>query len=436
MRHVPQLVSETQAKTHLSDMEVEPQAMPFSDEVRFAYYRFGRKWTTWALLRAALTGYADLFTAFRAWREVMSVPRPAEPSALRAPEVNTRTRATENPESEGSVRMFIPPNPKAEISSPTSQPRVTVLIPTVDRYPYLRVLLDQLRRQTVSPLEIIIVNQTSKDRRADFAAEFADLPLKILLQETPGQCSSRNAGLQLAHGDYVLFVDDDDEVEPDLIARHLSTLAQFGAEVSCGVAEEAGAGALPEDFRLLRASDVFPTNNSLIRRDVLRRSGLFDLAYNRGQRADGDLGMRIHLAGALMVLNPAISVFHHHAPSGGLRKHKARTVTYAMSRSSLFSRVLASVSDIYLAGRYFPASHVREMLWQSMLGAFSIRGGAFKRISKVLITSIFLPHSLFTLRKRARLAREMASEFPQIPQLQSTALTRDLGPMSTAPCAS
>ena len=118
--------------------------------------------------------------------------------------------------------------------------------------------------------------------------------------------------------------------------------------MSSGVADEVGAGALPADFRLLRASDVFPTNNTMIRRDILGRSGLFDLAYNHRPRADGDLGIRNYLAGAFMILNPAISVLHHHAASGGLRKHKARTVTNAMSRKSIFQRVLTN------AGRDLP----------------------------------------------------------------------------------
>ncbi|MEJ7712205.1 MAG: hypothetical protein WKF84_20670 [Pyrinomonadaceae bacterium] len=58
---------------------------------------------------------------------------------------------------------------------------------------------------------------------------------------------------------------------------------------------------MPEAFTYLRASDT-PTNNTLIRKDVLSKSGLFDLAYDRGQRADGDLGMRIYLSGAVMIL--------------------------------------------------------------------------------------------------------------------------------------
>src|SRR5262249_20725681 len=116
--------------------------------------------------------------------------------------------------------------------------RVTVLVPTVDRYSYLRTLLEQLRQQTIAPLEIIVVDQTAVERRdQSMLQEFRDLPLNWIFQDAPGQCTSRNAGLKLAKGDYVLFIDDDDEVEPDLIESHLKTLACFKSEVSSGVAD-------------------------------------------------------------------------------------------------------------------------------------------------------------------------------------------------------
>src|SRR5436190_2198533 len=135
------------------------------------------------------------------------------------------------------------PSPSSQLLSPNSHlpssgaaaPRVSVLIPTVDRYPYLRILLGQLRRQTVRPLEIIIIDQTAADRRQeDLFEEFGDLPLRVICQDQPGQCTSRNAGLQMACGDYILFIDDDDEVKPDLIELHLRTLVEFGVEVSSG----------------------------------------------------------------------------------------------------------------------------------------------------------------------------------------------------------
>jgi len=366
-------------------------SLPFEDELRFVYYRFGRFWVRWALMRAVMSHYVSLGEALRAWWKVRKELRPPEPAPYIRPLSDT-------------------PIP--------SEPKVSVLIPTLDRYPYLRTLLNQLRQQTVKPLEIIIVDQTPMERReTSLAEEFNDLPLRIIYRDQPGQCSSRNEGLCQARGDFILFLDDDEEVPPTLIEDHLRTLMRFQAEVSSGVADEVGAGPLPEAFTYLRVSDVFPTNNTLIRKDVLYRSGLFDLAYERGQRADGDLGMRVYLSGALMVLNPEIRILHHHAPRGGLRSHKARVITYASSRKYITHRHLPSVTEIYLAKRYFNHRQVREELWLRALGTLSLRGPWWKRLLKVIVGILLLPNTWCKIRSHYLLAAEMFKEFPKIPVL-------------------
>ncbi len=129
------------------------------------------------------------------------------------------------------------------------------------------------------------------------------------------------------------------------------------------------------------------------------RSGLFDLAYEHGARADGDLGMRVYLSGALMVLEPAASVLHHHAPGGGLRAHKARVVTYTSSRSRLAQRRLASSTEIYLSRRYFSQRQVREWLWLNVLGTFSLHGSLGKGVAKAAISFVLLPDTFLKLRR-------------------------------------
>jgi glycosyltransferase involved in cell wall biosynthesis len=293
--------------------------------------------------------------------------------------------------------------------------RVTVLIPTIERYPYLRPLLEQLRVQTHRPAEIVIIDQTpAAVRDSRLAQDFADLPIKLLVQEEPGQCRSRNAGLRASTGDFILFIDDDDEVQPTLIADHLAALARHRSDASCGVADEVDAGPLPKEFNLVRTSDTFPTNNAMVRRALLSRTGLFDMAYDRMPRADHDLGMRAYLSGAFMVLDPAIRVLHHHAPRGGLRTHKARVVTYAASREKLTVRHLPSPSEVYLAMRYHSPRRVREMLWQRALGTLSGRGSRWRRQAKRLIGAAQLPDTVRAIQDAEARARAMLRDFPQI----------------------
>lgn len=371
-----------------------PQAaLPYEDEIRFLRLRYGRFWTQWALFRAITSGEIKMPDFIRGWKHSRKISPASQPEPF-------------------------PRNDSETINKEISKTRVTVLIPTLERYSYLRNLLDQLRKQTLKPLEIIVVDQTAEVRR-DHSLEndFSDLPLKLIHLETAGQCSSRNTGLQRAIGDYILFLDDDVEVEPNLIEAHVQCLLEFSAEASSGVLREVGAGPLPEDFTFFRISDVFPTSNSLIPRSVLLQSGLFDLAYERGQRADGDLGMRIYQTGALMVLNPNISVLHHRAPRGGLREHKARVITYASSRQNLMHRQLPSNTEIYLARRYFSPKQVREMLWIRSFGTFAIEGSKTRKLLKFIISLLYLPHTLFRLYQTYQESTKMLQRFPQVPVL-------------------
>src|SRR6185436_15661225 len=101
-----------------------------------------------------------------------------------------------------------------------------------------------------------------------------------------------------------------------------------------------------------RVVDIFPVGN-LTRRTYFERAGLFDVAFDRGARADADVAMRGYLTGALMILEPRIRVAHWRAGRGGLRVHGARVVTRATSRAQLTHRHVPSHTELYLAMRYF-----------------------------------------------------------------------------------
>lgn len=386
IRHTPELLSRR--------IGLDEEGISLTDELLFIHLTQVRRMKYWALFRSMLTRYA-------------SVPRLVKAAKQAWSHMNHRYPA------------YSPSQVKLEnIDLEDYDYRVTVLIPTIDRYPYLRVVLDQLRDQTICPYEVIVIDQTHASRRDhDIVRDFSDLPLKLIYQDEPGQCTSRNTGLNISQGEHILFIDDDDEIAPDLIEKHLKNLQRFAASVSSGKADEIGALATDIIGRV-QLSSVFPTNNTLIIRTILSQSGLFDLAYNRGQSEDGDLGMRIYLSGALMIYNPQISVVHHRAPVGGLRTHKARVITRASSRTQLLHRRLPHVTECYQNLRYFDAAQVREAMWISAAGTFSIQGGAFRKVLKAIVALAMLPNTIWQLKQRHRAATQMLREYPQIPDLE------------------
>ncbi len=387
IRHVPALLP---AAAHLS----EQATLPLADDLRFIQQNYAKHQLLWTLGRVVLSGYAPPWAVIAGWRAIGGFG-------------SRMSQAT-------YAAATIAPDDVYDASA-----RVAVLIPTIDRYPYLRTLLAQLREQQHPPHQIVVIDQTPPEVR-DMAidTEFDDLPLIYLRQDEPGQCSSRNAGLARISSDYILFLDDDDEVQPDLIVRHLQNLHRHGAVVSNGGQDEPEGGPPPPNFRHTQVSSIFPTNNTLMQRDILAQTGLFDLAYNKGQQADGDLGMRVYHSGQLMVFEPTVRVFHHHAPRGGLRIHGARVVTRAMSRASLFRRRLPHVTELYLAKRYFSPRQLREYCWLVVRGTMVSHQGVGHRVLRLGAGLLMLPNTLLELRRRTQTAEAMLQDYPQIPQLQ------------------
>ncbi len=386
MRHCPDLVADSGNSP--------PVNLTLADELRFLNRHAVLIWRLYALTRAKLRGMATSLQLLRTIATVRRETYPRYPDHFVRPE---STNATIAPD-----------------------PRVSVLIPTVERYPYLRLLLSQLCVQTIRPYEIIIVDQTPSDvRDRHLAADFSDLPLRIIEMDEPGQCRSRNLGLQDAQGDYILFIDDDDEIPCDFIEAHLRNLIAYEVDVSSGTVYEPGNTGKAVQVDRKRMSDVFPTNNTLLRRAALKHSGLFDLAYDRLARADGDLGMRVYLSGNRMLLDESRPILHHHAPRGGLRMHKARVVTRAGRRNSLTQRNLMTASDFYLGYRYFRVDQVREMRLISLWATLTMSGSLWRRSLRFLISLCYFPDSLARLRKAEAQARKMLNTYPQIPKMKS-----------------
>ncbi len=98
---------------------------------------------------------------------------------------------------------------------------VSVIIPVYNTEDYLRQCLSSILNQDYKNIEIIIVNDGSTDKSIEICKEFATTDKGILIvdSENMGAASARNKGLEKASGDYVVFMDSDDWVEPEYVKR-------------------------------------------------------------------------------------------------------------------------------------------------------------------------------------------------------------------------
>ena len=94
-------------------------------------------------------------------------------------------------------------------------PKVSVIVPIYNVEKYLKKCLDSLESQTLKDIEIILVNDGSKDESGNIAKEWSDGKenIKYVEKENGGLSDARNFGLKYATGEYVAFLDSDDYVE-------------------------------------------------------------------------------------------------------------------------------------------------------------------------------------------------------------------------------
>ncbi|MDY5641403.1 MAG: glycosyltransferase family 2 protein, partial [Candidatus Faecousia sp.] len=97
-------------------------------------------------------------------------------------------------------------------------PKVSVVIPVYKVEPYLRRCVDSVLAQTLSDLEIILVDDGSPDHCPEICDEYAltHQNIQVIHKTNGGLASARNAGMRIAQGEYILFVDSDDWIDPEM----------------------------------------------------------------------------------------------------------------------------------------------------------------------------------------------------------------------------
>ena len=119
-----------------------------------------------------------------------------------------------------------------------SQDLISVIIPIYNVEQYLDRCIDSVKKQTYTNLEIILVDDGSPDNCGKMCDEYAedDKRIKVIHKENGGLSDARNAGIEIATGEYITFIDSDDYVSLDYVEYMYKLLKDAGAKLSiCGV---------------------------------------------------------------------------------------------------------------------------------------------------------------------------------------------------------
>lgn len=113
---------------------------------------------------------------------------------------------------------------------------ISVVIPVYNVENYLRHALESVCNQTYTNLEIIVINDGTQDRSLDIAQEFATRDSRIIIhsQKNAGLSMARNAGMALAHGEFIYFFDSDDLLHHSALERLMDSLIRTHADLAVG----------------------------------------------------------------------------------------------------------------------------------------------------------------------------------------------------------
>ena len=206
---------------------------------------------------------------------------------------------------------------------------VSAIITTHNRKPEMVVrAVKSVLRQTYKNIEIIIVDDSSPDfiQRKTVENSVCSLSDKIVYIKNDvcqGACAARNTGLKYAHGEYVGFLDDDDEWRYDKIEKQLAAFTDDSiAMVYSGIlyVDEVNRRKFYEDNQyekgkmfelLLRSNIIGSTSNPLIKKQCINDVGGFDVSMQSSQ--DYDLWIRIARKYQINYVDAPLLKYHIHS---------------------------------------------------------------------------------------------------------------------------
>ena len=202
-------------------------------------------------------------------------------------------------------------------------PSISVVIPLYNKAEFVAEAIESIRRQSLSPLEILVIDDGSTDKSVDAVERMmTGGDIRLIRQKNAGVAAARNRGVDEACGDFIAFLDADDRYHPDFLESISNLIKEYpGAGMSCtgylrvwgdGRRRESlmptvksGAKVVVESFYSSWCDSSFTCTNAIV-----LRASIFDdadLRFPLGERLgeDQDLWFRIAERHKVIYLNAA-----------------------------------------------------------------------------------------------------------------------------------
>lgn len=127
--------------------------------------------------------------------------------------------------------------------------KLSIVVPVYKVEPFLDKCIASILTQTFSDFELILVDDGSPDRCGEMCENWArkDSRIRVIHKENGGLSDARNAGIEIAKGEYIGFVDSDDYIKPDMYEVLVENMEKYNADISmCGYADVYSTGVRKE----------------------------------------------------------------------------------------------------------------------------------------------------------------------------------------------
>ncbi len=308
--------------------------------------------------------------------------------------------------------------------------KVSVVIPTKNRSALLAQTIERVESQTFprEQYEVIVIDNDSADDTRSVLEQkrrtFSNL--KCGFQDKPGAGATRNAGLRMAAGELVVFIDDDVQAEPGLIQSHVEYQDKNpGASIIGAVTIPWGETTEPflrylRDHRILNPYtpskgpidfSYYHTCNVSTPTNVLLKVGGFNEAFTIYGMEDIELGYRLEKAGSRMIFAPEAKALHYRFPEYDDFMRRCENAGYSLGQllsmhpelkprfveSGRITRHLKGFHQLY-KGAAFMMSPLVSLLtsWERRRGTGQIAGLIDMHYSSAVRYHFFLGYRRYT----------------------------------------
>ena len=143
--------------------------------------------------------------------------------------------------------------------------KISVIVPVYNVETYQARCVDSILNQSYANLEVILVDDGSKDASGSICDKYAekDNRIRVIHKENGGLSSARNAGLDVACGEYITFVDSDDWIEPLAYGWMMEAMVRYDVKMVCagrydvdGATGEKTVGLCPQKEEVLSGEEM------------------------------------------------------------------------------------------------------------------------------------------------------------------------------------